>query len=73
MTKIHCGCIKCKYNKEGICTSKEISLAHNSVLTVYEGRKEYNSCNNKEDSAEYLELQEKMRAFLEVNNANNSK
>lgn len=75
MTKIYCGCIKCKYNTKGICKAKEISLTHDSILTVYQGRREFNTCKMEEESDEYRELREKLNKLIckEEDNANSSK
>lgn len=65
MTKIYCGCIKCKYNTKGICKAKEISLTHDSILTVYQGRREFNTCKMVEESEEYKELREKLKNYMQ--------
>ena len=77
MTKINCGCIKCKYNKKGICTAKRIMLAHNSINILNKGVTDSNKCIMQEDSIEFIKLKDKMNKFIEEesrrNYANNSK
>lgn len=64
MTKVYCGCIKCKYNTKGICKAKEISLTHDSILTVYQGRREFNTCKTQEESEEYKEFRKKLEEYM---------
>lgn len=63
--KIVCGDVSCKYNGEkNICRAKHVRLSWNSVMTVWEGRKEFNTCRTREVSTEYLELEEKSREIM---------
>ncbi len=53
MTKVYCADVSCKYvNDEGVCTQKSIGLAWSSVMTVHDGRQEYNKCRMYHKSEE---------------------
>ena len=60
-TKIFCAAIDCKYNSDKyICTAKTISLSANSVLTVWDGRQEFNTCKTFEKSQFAKDIDEKL-------------
>lgn len=65
MTKVYCADISCKYvNDEGVCTQKSIGLAWSSVMTVHDGRQEYNKCRMYHES----EKSEMIRKIFEEHN-----
>ena len=62
MTKIHCADISCAFcNDKGICTQKNIGLAWMSVMTVNDGRQEYNRCRMYQKSETMIEIEEFIR------------
>ncbi|MEG1565349.1 MAG: hypothetical protein RR342_01225 [Bacilli bacterium] len=66
MTKVYCADLRCKYRRsDGICLLKEINLSQNSIVTVWEGRKEFNTCMNMEESEEYKKLASTFRELME--------
>ena len=50
MTKIYCADVACVYNDEGVCKAKRVALSWHSVVTVNEGRQEFNRCKTREPS-----------------------
>ena len=70
MTKIRCAENRCKYNKENICTAKEINLSANSIMTLWEGRREFNTCNTFEESEESKEMRKAIEKFFKKENRN---
>lgn len=65
MTKVYCADVSCKYvNDEGVCTQKSIGLAWSSVMTVHDGRQEYNKCRMYHESEEY----KRIKKFFEEHN-----
>lgn len=59
-TKIYCAAIDCKYNNDkNVCTAKSINLSANSVMTVWEGRQEFNTCRTFEKSQFAKDVEEK--------------
>ena len=51
MTKVYCADVSCRFcNDDGVCTAKNIALAWSSVMTMYEGRQEFNKCKSYEES-----------------------
>ena len=64
-TKVICADVSCVYNGgKNICQAESVRLSWNSVMTVWEGRKEFNTCQTREVSTEYLELEEKSREIM---------
>ena len=69
MTKIYCADPSCEYcNDKGICTAKKVSFSWHSVMTLWEGRQEFNRCKTYQPSKEYQEMQEKIKPFMEGTN-----
>lgn len=66
MTKITCADSRCKYCKGYKCTAKEINLTANSIVTLYEGRQEYNTCKTFEESEENKKMREDIDKFLKT-------
>ena len=61
MTKVYCADVSCKFNDDnGVCTQKKIGLAFSSVVTVHEGRKEFNKCKMYEESEESITIKRMM-------------
>ena len=62
MTKVYCADVSCKYcNDDGVCTQKRIGLAWMSVMTVNDGRQEYNRCRMYHKS----EIMSKIETFMQ--------
>lgn len=54
MPKVWCADDGCRFNDgRNKCTAKEINLSWHSVVTVWEGRKEFHNCKMRESPAEY--------------------
>ena len=62
-TKVYCANDWCKFNKDDVCTAKEISLSFNSVMTYWDGRQQFNKCKTYEESEEIKKL---MRNIHEI-------
>lgn len=57
MPKVICAACDCKWNDmHNRCRAKQIHLADNYVMTVYDGRQHFNRCNEYELSKESKEL-----------------
>ena len=57
-TKVYCAAMDCEYNSDkGICTAKKIELSANSVMTVWDGRQEFNKCKTFQKSQEAIEIE----------------
>lgn len=63
MTKIYCADTTCKYCKNQVCSKKSINLSQHTIMTLYQGRQEFNRCN-KEESEEYIELKKQWLELL---------
>lgn len=49
MPKVICAASDCKWNSvKNQCAAKEIHLADNYVMTVYDGRQHFNRCHDYE-------------------------
>lgn len=68
MGKIYCADLRCKYrdDKTGLCKAKEINLSSNSIMTLYEGRREFNTCKTMEESEQYKELTNQFKKYFGV-------
>ena len=64
MTKITCAENRCKYYKNSRCTAKEINLTANSIMTLWEGRQDFNTCKTYEESEESKLMKEQINEFL---------
>ena len=62
MTKVYCADASCKFNNDnGVCTQKKIALSFHSVMTVNDGRKEFNQCKMYQKSQRFIELEERIK------------
>lgn len=67
MTKIYCADESCKYNNDkGICTKKEINLNWSSIVTVHDGRQEYNKCVAYEKSDTAIRIEEFVKEYFKI-------
>ena len=65
-TKIYCAAIDCEYYRDdGRCTAREVCLSDHSIMTVWEGRQRFQRCNTWQKSNECIEMEERMKPFLE--------
>ena len=65
MSKVYCADTTCAYNNDkGVCTAKKVALSRHSVVTVWEGRQEFQRCKTRETSAKYRGLEKRMEVFL---------
>lgn len=65
MAKIYCADVGCSFNNDkGVCTAKKVALSWHSVMTVWEGRQEYQRCKTRETSKEHRELEKRMEALI---------
>ena len=59
MPKVYCAAMDCEFNSDkGLCTAKSIALSSASVMTVWEGRQDYNKCKTFQKSQEAIRIQE---------------
>ena len=72
MPKVYCAAIDCEFNgDDGKCHAKCICLSANSVMTVWEGRQEFNKCKTWQKSQFAKDIEEKLKPFIEKMRANN--
>ena len=66
MPKIYCADVGCAYNNDkGVCTAKKVALSWHSVVTLWEGRQEYQRCKTWEPSKSQQELNRKLEKYME--------
>ena len=58
-TKVVCATLECKWNDDGVCELKKIELQWNSVVTLWDGRQEFNRCKMYEESDDAKRIREK--------------
>lgn len=65
MTKIYCADSSCKFlNDNGVCTAKTVALGWSSVVTVNNGRQEYNKCKTHEKSDRAKEIEKSFEKII---------
>lgn len=65
MAKIYCADVGCCFNNEkGVCTAKKVALSWHSVMTVWEGRQEFNRCKTRQTSKKQRELEKRMEELI---------
>ena len=58
MAKIYCADMECIFNNDkGVCTAKKVALSWHSVVTLWEGRQEFNRCKTRQTSEAYKETE----------------
>ena len=61
MTKIYCADTSCEFNNDkGTCTAKKVALSWHSVMTVNDGRQEFNRCKTYQKSERCKEFEKIM-------------
>ena len=66
MPKVICAAIDCEFNVDGKCHAKTICLSANSVMTMWEGRQEFNKCKTFQKSQQAKQIEEQIKPFLEM-------
>lgn len=64
MPKIYCADLICKYNKNKKCSAKEVNLSASSIITLHNGRQEFNTCRTIEFSDEWIRLGQKIKNII---------
>ena len=65
MSKIYCADVGCIYNNDkGVCTAKKVAMSWHSVMTLWEGRQEFNRCKTRQTSKEQHELEKRMEEYM---------
>lgn len=66
MPNVYCAAMDCKFNgDDGKCHAKSIALSANSIMTVWEGRQQFNKCKTYEESDRFKEIKEFFRKAAE--------
>lgn len=71
-TKIICADVLCKYNGDkNVCMAPRVALEWSSIMTLWDGRKEFNTCKTRNLNPEYESMLKEVRNAitrdLEVN------
>ena len=64
MTKITCAENRCKYYKNSRCQAKEINLTANSIMTLWQGSQDFNTCKTFEESEESRKIRGQVEEFF---------
>lgn len=68
MPKIRCADVSCVYrNEKGVCTAKKVALSWHSVMTMHDGRQEFNRCHSYKEDKEMSEMKQLFKRVVEVN------
>lgn len=66
-TKIYCAAMDCEFcNEKGVCTAKSIALSAASVMTVYDGRQEFNKCKTFQKSQHAIEIEKWFKNHVDL-------
>ena len=61
MSKIYCADVGCRFNNDnGVCTARKVALSWHSVMTVWDGRQEFQRCKTREKCQKMREMEKKM-------------
>lgn len=58
MSKIYCADSRCKYYKNQQCMAKEVIMNSCSIMTMYEGRRDFLECKTFEKSDDYKKIED---------------
>ena len=62
MPKIYCADTSCEFcSDKGVCTAKKVSLSWHSVMTLWDGRQEFNRCKTYQKSKLSTELEQRFK------------
>lgn len=51
---VYCAAVECKYHSDtNRCTAKQITLSSHSIMTLWDGRREFLKCKQYEMSEDY--------------------
>ena len=64
MPRVNCATIECEFNDEGKCKAKSIILSDHSIMTVWEGRQQYQRCKTFQKSQEMIDLEQRFGQWL---------
>ena len=65
MTKVYCADTTCEFNGDnGVCTQKKIALGWSSVITLWDGRQEYQRCKMYQKSEQSRQIEEQFRKLM---------
>lgn len=56
MARLYCGDASCKFWDRNKCRSPKVTMNWTSVMTVWEGRRDFLICKTREESEEYAKL-----------------
>ena len=71
MTKIFCADTACRYNDNEVCKASKVLLSWNSVVTLHEGRQEFNRCHTRELGEKAKEIEAFFREKLKKDGLEN--
>ena len=64
-TKIYCAAVECAFcNEKGRCTAKEVCLSWNSVVTMNDGRQQFNTCRTFQKSERAVAIEREFMEFV---------
>lgn len=65
MAKLFCGDVSCKYNGDNnVCMAKKVNLGWNSIMTMWQGRRELLNCNTYKKDERYSALVDYFDNFM---------
>lgn len=57
-TKIYCAATDCEFNGDkGICTAKKVALSWSSIMTLWDGRQQFNKCKTYQKSMDAIKIE----------------
>lgn len=72
MPKIFCAAIDCEFNGyDGKCHAKEIALSDHSIMTLWEGRQQYQKCKTYQKLQAAIDYERFIEAAIKQREANN--
>ena len=66
MPKVYCASLDCEFHgDDNRCHAKEINLADQGIMTLWDGRQRFNTCRTWQESQFSKEIREKLKPYFE--------
>lgn len=66
MTKVYCASLDCEFHgNDNRCYAREINLADQSIMTLWNGRQRFNTCRTWQESQLSIDMKEALKPFYE--------
>ena len=64
MPKIYCAAVECEWNKDGKCKAQTVALSANSIMTMWDGRQDFNTCKTFQKSQRATDMEKQFTEYM---------